>query len=106
MVEFSPRASIGKNFKLSHGVGTVIGGDTRIGDNCVVYNGVTFGVSGRGKWQGNTFVQEDGCPTVGNNCIFYPRSRVIGKISIGDCVTIGANVVVACDVPSGSIVRK
>ena len=78
----SPKAKIGKNLKLPHPNGVVIGAEAIIGDNVTVYQNVTIG-----RKEGNIL----GCPTIGNNVTIYCNSVVVGDISIGDNTIIGCN---------------
>lgn len=65
------------------GLGTVIGKGVRLGRDCHVYQGVTLGSKKKGV---------GGSPVVGDNCIFYANSVVVGDIVLGDNVVVGANV--------------
>lgn len=90
--DISYRTQIGKGFYIGHFGGIVIHGDTVIGDNCNISQGITFGVSNYG--------QNKGVPTIGNNVFVGPGACVFGNIIIGDHVTIGANAVVTKSVSS------
>lgn len=74
----------------------IVNGNTVIGENCTIYQGVTIGYSGH--WPNG------GIPTIGNNVTLYPGAKIFGCIRLGDNVTIGANCVVCKDVPNNSIV--
>lgn len=89
--DISYRTQIGKGFYIGHFGNVVIHGDTIIGDNCNISQGITFGVSNAGA--------NIGVPKIGNNVFVGPGACVFGNISIGNNVTIGANVVVTNDVP-------
>jgi serine O-acetyltransferase len=95
-VEIHPGATIGKNFFIDHGMGVVIGETAIIGDNVLLYQGVTLG--GTGKEIGKRH------PTVGNNVVVGTGAKILGNIIIGDNSYIGANAVVIKDVPSNSTV--
>lgn len=95
-IEIHPAAKIGKNFFIDHGHGVVIGETTEIGDNVTVYQGVTLG--------GVSIRREKRHPTLGSNIIVGAGAKILGNISIGDYVQIGANSVVLRDVPSNSTV--
>ncbi len=95
-IEIHPAAVLGKNFFIDHGFGVVIGETTIVGDNVTVYQGVTLG--------GVSIKREKRHPTLGNNIIVGAGAKVLGNISIGDYVQIGANSVVVRDVPSNSTV--
>ena len=95
-IEIHPGATIGKNFFIDHGMGVVIGETSIIGDNVLLYQGVTLG--GTGKETGKRH------PTVGNNVVVGAGAKILGNIIIGDNSYIGANAVVIKDVPSNSTV--
>jgi len=90
-VEIHPGARIGKGFFIDHGMGVVIGETTIIGDNVTLYQGVTLG--GTGKERGKRH------PTIGDNVVVSAGAKVLGNISIGNNVNIGANAVVIRSVP-------
>ena len=71
----------------------IINYGAHIGCNCTVYQGVTIG-SMRGQ----------GTPVIGNNCVLFSGSKIIGKITIGDNVVVGAGAVVTKDIPDGCVV--
>ena len=95
-IEIHPAAKIGGGFFIDHGMGVVIGETTEIGENCLLYQGVTLG--GTGKEKGKRH------PTLQNNIVVGTGAKVLGAITIGDNVKIGANSVVLHDVPKNSIV--
>lgn len=95
-IEIHPGAKIGKGFFIDHGMGVVIGETTEIGENCLLYQGVTLG--GTGKEKGKRH------PTLGNNVVVGAGTKVLGAITIGDNVKIGANSVVLKSVPENTIV--
>ncbi len=95
-IEIHPRALIGKNFFIDHGMGVVIGETTVIGDDVLIYQGVTLG--GTGKDTGKRH------PTVGNSVTIGAGAKVLGNITIGDYTNIGAGSVVVDDVPEHSTV--
>lgn len=90
-IEIHPGAKIGKGFFIDHGSGVVIGETTEIGDNCLIYQGVTLG--GTGKEKGKRH------PTLGNNVMVGSGARVLGPFKVGDNVKIAANAVVLEEVP-------
>ncbi len=94
-IEIHPGATIGRRFFIDHGVGVVIGETTTIGDDVMVYHGVTLG--GRSLQQGKRH------PTVGNRVTVGAGAKVLGPLYIGDDSAIGANSVVTHDVPADSI---
>jgi serine O-acetyltransferase len=95
-IEIHPGAKIGKGFFIDHGMGVVIGETSIIGDNVLLYQGVTLG--GTGKEKGKRH------PTVGNNVVIGTGAKVLGNITIGDNSYVGANAVVIKDVPANSTV--
>ena len=95
-IEIHPGATIGKNFFIDHGMGVVIGETTIIGDDVLIYQGVTLG--GTGKDQGKRH------PTIGNAVTVGAGAKVLGNITIGDFTNIGAGSVVIDDVPEHSTV--
>lgn len=90
-IEIHPGAKIGKGFFIDHGSGVVIGETTEIGDNCLVYQGVTLGGTGKDKGKRH--------PTLGNNVMVGAGARVLGPFTVGDNVKIAANAVVLEAVP-------
>lgn len=95
-IEIHPGATIGKDFFIDHGAGVVIGETTIIGDNVMLYHGVTLGgVS-------NTFKKRH--PTVCDGAVIGCGAKVLGNITIGKGAKIGANCVVLKDVSPYSTV--
>ncbi len=90
-VEIHPGAKIGKGLFIDHGSGVVIGETAEIGDNCLIYQGVTLG--GTGKEKGKRH------PTLGNNVMVGSGARVLGPFKVGDNAKIAANAVVLEEVP-------
>jgi serine O-acetyltransferase len=95
-IEIHPAAQIGRKFFIDHGMGVVIGETAIIGDNVLLYQGVTLG--GTGKETGKRH------PTVGNNIVVGTGAKILGNIMIGDNSYIGANAVVLKNVPPNSTV--
>lgn len=95
-IEIHPGARIGSRFFIDHGMGVVIGETTIIGDDVLVYQGVTLG--GTGKEQGKRH------PTIGNHVVIGSGAKVLGNINIGSNVRIGAGSVVVDNVPDNSTV--
>ena len=91
-VEIHPAARIGRRLFIDHAMGVVIGETTVVGDDCVLYQGVTLG--GTGNECGKRH------PTLGNNVTVGTGAKVLGNIHIGNNVRIGGNSVVVKDVPS------
>ena len=93
-IEIHPGAKIGKGLVIDHGMGVVIGETAEVGDNVLIYHGVTLGGTGKDKGKRH--------PTVGNNVVIGSGAKVLGPIKIGDNVKIGANAVVLKEVPEGA----
>jgi serine O-acetyltransferase len=90
-VEIHPGAKIGRGLFIDHGSGVVIGETAEIGNNCLIYQGVTLG--GTGKERGKRH------PTLGNNVMVGAGARVLGPFRVGDNVKIAANAVVLASIP-------
>ncbi|MFZ7086902.1 serine O-acetyltransferase [Curtobacterium sp. RRHDQ10] len=95
-VEIHPGARIGRRFFVDHGMGVVIGETAVIGDDVVIYHGVTLGGKGGGHGQRH--------PTIGDRVVLGAGSSVLGAISVGADTVVGANTVVTRDVPASSVV--
>lgn len=95
-IEIHPGATIGKGFFIDHGMGVVIGETAEIGDDCLIYHGVTLG--------GVSLAKKKRHPTLGNNVVIGAGAKVLGAITLGDNVQVGANAVVLKDVPPSSVV--
>ncbi len=95
-IEIHPGASIGRRFFIDHGMGVVIGETAEIGDDVLIYQGVTLG--GTGKEKGKRH------PTIGNHVVVGAGAKVLGNITIGNHVKIGAGSVVIHPVPDDSTV--
>ena len=94
-VEIHPGAVIGHRFFIDHGMGVVIGETAEVGDDVMLYHGVTLG--------GRSMAKTKRHPTVGNRVTIGAGARVLGPVCIGDDVQVGANAVVVKDVPAGAI---
>ncbi|MDK8870815.1 serine O-acetyltransferase EpsC [Corynebacterium macclintockiae] len=94
-IEIHPGATIGRRFFIDHGMGVVIGGTAEIGDDVMLYQGVTLG--------GSELVQRKRHPTIGNGVMIGAGAKVLGPITIGEGSAIGANAVVTKDAPPNSI---
>ncbi|WP_165449838.1 serine O-acetyltransferase EpsC [Intestinimonas timonensis] len=90
-IEIHPGAKIGRRFVIDHGMGIVIGETTEIGDDCLIYHGVTLG--GTGKDHGKRH------PTLGNNVMVSAGAKVLGPFKVGDGARIAANAVVLSEIP-------
>jgi len=94
-VEIHPGAKVGRRFFIDHGMGVVIGETAEVGDDVLLFHGVTLG--------GRSMKRIKRHPTVGNNVTIGAGARVLGPVYIGDGAQIGANSVVVKDVPAGAI---
>ena len=90
-IEIHPGATIGRRLVIDHGMGIVIGETAEIGDDCLIFHGVTLG--GTGKDHGKRH------PTIGNNVLISCGAKVLGPFSVGDNARIAANAVVLSEVP-------
>lgn len=95
-IEIHPGAQIGKRLVIDHGVGCVIGETAVIGDDCIIFHGVTLG--------GLKFEKKKRHPTVENNVLIGTGAKVLGPITVGAHSKIGANAVVIKDVKPHSVV--
>ena len=95
-IEIHPGAKIGKRLVIDHGMGIVIGETAEIGDDCLIYHGVTLG--GTGKDVGKRH------PTIGNNVLIGAGAKVLGPITLGRNVKVGAGAIVLKSVPEGCTV--
>ena len=93
-IEIHPGAQIGRRLVIDHGMGIVIGETAEVGDDCLIYHGVTLG--GTGKDQGKRH------PTIGNNVLISCGARVLGPFKVGDNSRIAANAVVLKEVPENA----
>ena len=90
-IEIHPGAKIGRRFVIDHGMGVVIGETTEIGDDVLIYQGVTLG--GTGKDVGKRH------PTIGDNVLIGAGAKVLGPFKVGDHSRIAANAVVLNEIP-------
>ena len=93
-IEIHPGATIGRRLVIDHGMGTVIGETAEIGDDCLLYQGVTLGGTGKDKGKRH--------PTLGNNVMVGSGAKVLGPFKVGDNARIAANAVVLQEVPADS----
>ena len=93
-IEIHPGAQIGRRLVIDHGMGIVIGETAEIGDDCLLYHGVTLG--GTGKDQGKRH------PTIGNNVLVSTGAKVLGPFKVGDGARIAANAVVLKEIPENA----
>lgn len=85
---------VGRRLRIEHFGGIIVSGDTVIGDDVVIRNGVTLGLRRTG---------ERGAPILGNRVDIGAGAKLLGKIHIGDGAVIGANAVVLQDIPAGAL---
>ena len=95
-IEIHPGAQIGKRVFIDHGGGVVIGETTQVGDDVLMYQGVTLGGTSQDKGKRH--------PTIGNNVVIGSAAIVLGPVVVGDGSRIGANSVVITSVPKGATV--
>jgi len=96
-IQLSAGTEIGGGLVFPHYSNIVINRFAKIGKNCAIYQGVTVGSEIRpGK--------KNGAPVIGNKCILFTGAKIIGNISVGDNVIIGAGAVVINNIPDNSIV--
>lgn len=95
-IEIHPAAKIGRRLVIDHGTGIVIGETTEIGDDCLLYQGVTLG--GTGKDVGKRH------PTLGNNVMVGAGAKVLGPFRVGNNARIAANSIVLREVPDNATV--
>jgi serine O-acetyltransferase len=94
-IEIHPGARVGRRMFIDHGMGVVIGETTVVGDDVMLYHGVTLG--GRSLNRGKRH------PTLGDRVTVGAGAKVLGPVWIGDDAQIGANAVVVKDVPAGAV---
>lgn len=90
-IELFYSATIGKAFKINHGVGTVVGARCKLGDNCTIHQNCTIGDRNGGR------------PTIGDNVMIYAGSMILGDINVGNNSIVGANSVVTKSFSDNSI---
>jgi serine O-acetyltransferase len=90
-IEIHPGAVIGRRFVVDHGMGIVIGETAELGDDVLVYQGVTLGGTGKDKGKRH--------PTIGNNVMIGAGAKVLGPFTVGDNARIAAGAVVLKEVP-------
>ena len=93
-IEIHPGAVIGHRLVIDHGMGIVIGETAEIGDDCLLYQGVTLGGTGKDKGKRH--------PTLGDNVLVGSGAKVLGPFTVGDNARIAAGAVVLSQVPPGA----
>jgi serine O-acetyltransferase len=96
-IEIHPGAQIGKRLVIDHGMGVVIGETAIVGDDCLIFHGVTLGGTSQTR-KGRRH------PKIGNNVMIGAGAKVLGNIEVQNNVKIGANSVVTSDCPSNSTI--
>lgn len=96
LIEIHPGAKIGKRLVIDHGAGVVIGETAEIGDDCILFHGVTLG-----GVSANPIKRH---PTLGNNVMVGAGAKVLGPVRLNDGAKVGANSVVTKDVPANATV--
>ena len=101
-IEIHPKAKIGKNLFIDHGMGVVIGETSEIGDNVTIYQSVTLGgISPSINSEEQRDVKRH--PTLKDNVVVGSGAQVLGSIVVGKNSKIGANAVVTKDVPENAV---
>ena len=101
-IEIHPKAKIGKNLFIDHGMGVVIGETSEIGDNVTIYHMVTLGgISPSIDSNEQRNVKRH--PTLKNNVVVGSGAQVLGPVTVGENAKIGANAVVIKNVPENAI---
>lgn len=95
-IEIHPGATIGRRLVIDHGMGVVIGETAIVGDDCIIFHGVTLG--------GVKFDPVKRHPTVGNKVLIGTGAKILGPITLGEGCRIGANAVVFKDVAPGTVI--
>lgn len=85
-IEIHPGAKIGRRLVIDHGAGVVIGETAEVGDDCLIYHGVTLGGTGK--------IAKKRHPTIKNNVFIGSGAKILGNIVVGNNVKIGANAVI------------
>ncbi|WP_221585746.1 serine O-acetyltransferase EpsC [Microbacterium sp. G2-8] len=94
-IEIHPGATIGRRFFIDHGMGVVIGETAEVGDDVMLYHGVTLG--GRSLSKGKRH------PTLEDGVVVGAGAKVLGPVTIGARSAVGANAVVTRDAPADSV---
>lgn len=93
-IEIHPGAKIGRRFVIDHGMGIVIGETAEVGDDVLLYQGVTLGGTGKDKGKRH--------PTIGNNVMIGSGAKVLGPFKVYDGARIASNAVVLSEVPENA----
>ena len=101
-IEIHPKAKIGKNLFIDHGMGVVIGETSEIGDNVTIYHMVTLGGIAP-SINSNDQRNIKRHPTIENEVVIGSGAQVLGPVTVGCCAKIGANAVITKDVPEKAV---
>jgi serine O-acetyltransferase len=93
-IELPCEVPVGRNFRIDHFGDIIISGYASFGDDCIIRNGVTVGLKN---------IEEKAAPKIGNQVNIGAGAKLLGNITIGDNVDVGANAVVISSVPANSI---
>ena len=101
-IEIHPRANIGKNLFIDHGMGVVIGETSEIGDNVTIYHMATLGgISPSVNSNEQRNIKRH--PTLKDNAVVGSGAQILGPVTVGKNAKIGANAVVTKDVPENAV---
>ncbi len=95
-IEIHPGAKLGQRLVIDHGVGVVIGETAEVGDDCLIYQGVTLG--------GVSLAHGKRHPTLGKGVVIGSGAKILGPLMLGDGAKVGANSVVIKSVGAGETV--
>ena len=101
-IEIHPRAKIGKNLFIDHGMGVVIGETSEIGNNVTIYHMVTLGGIAP-SINSNDQRNIKRHPTIEDEVVIGSGAQVLGPVTVGRCAKIGANAVITKDVPEKAV---
>lgn len=93
-IEIHPGARLGRRLVIDHGMGVVIGETAEVGDDCIIFHGVTLG--------GVKFDPIKRHPTIGRKVLIGTGAKILGPVTVGEGARVGANAVVTKDVPAGT----
>ena len=101
-IEIHPKAKIGRNLFIDHGMGVVIGETSEIGDNVTIYHMVTLGgISPSINSDSQRQIKRH--PTLMNNVVIGSGAQILGPVIVGENAKVGANAVVTKDVPNNAV---
>jgi len=101
-IEIHPKAKIGKNLFIDHGMGVVIGETSEIGDNVTIYHMATLGGIAP-SINSNDQRNIKRHPTIEDDVVIGSGAQVLGPVTVGRCAKIGANAVITKDVPEKAV---